>query len=139
MVVKPHRPARSSAFMMADVLVALALITGTIAVAVLFFRTQVREARQIHERFAARLIAESEIERLHARAYETIPVDAKQALKLTLPSADQLKGAQAALHAREIEPGLKQVRIVVRWRSRRGRPRQVGLTGEFSREGLRRD
>ena len=130
---------RFGAFMLVDVLAALALIAGTIMLAVVFFRTQVREVRGIHERFAARLIAESEMERLRTLPYGVIPVGAKQPRQVTFPSAMRLKEARVTLDVQEIESGLKRARVLVQWSSRAGKPRRAELTGEFSREGLPRD
>ena len=56
---------RRSAFVMVDAVLALALVVATVFVCLAFFRSEVRELRSTQDEFAALLIAESEIERLH--------------------------------------------------------------------------
>ncbi len=128
---------RQTGFVLMNVLAALALLAGGVFVSAVFFRTEVREIRGTQERFAALLIAESEIERLHTLTYNDIPVGASHALKLTLPSAKRLKESSGTLSVREIEPGLKEATVRIGWSSPRGRPLFVEMTGVFSREGLR--
>ena len=123
----------SAGFLLMDALVALAVLAGGVFVSVAFFRTEVRELRNTHERLAALLIAESEIERLRALPYDNIPVGDGQSLGLKLPSARRLKGAAGALTVKETEPGLKAATVRVEWISPKGRPLRVELSSEFAK------
>ena len=120
-----------------DVLASLALIGGAVMVLLVFFRTEMHEVRRSHERAAAQLVAESEIERLRTLSYDEIPVHAGRALPLSLPSAKRLKEARILLTVKEVEPGLKQVAVRVEWLSRRGRPLAAEMAAVFSREARR--
>jgi len=125
-------------FVLMDVLAALALLSAGVFVSLVFFRTEIREVRAIHERFAALLIAESELERLGTLSYEDIPEGAGQRIALALPSAGRLKECAGTLSAREVGPGLKQATVRITWSSPRGGPLFVEMTRVFSREGLGR-
>ena len=122
-------------FVMMDVLAAFALLAGGVFLSVVFFRTEVRELRYTHERLAALLIAESEIERLHTLSYEEIARGDGQPLNLTLPSARRLKEGRGTLSVKEIEPGLKNVTVRIQWSSPRGRPCFVEMRSVLSKEG----
>ena len=123
-------------FVMMDALAALALLTTAVFTSVVFFRNEVRASRTLQERFAASLIAESEMERLHTLRYDDIPIGADQALNLALPSAKQLKQCAATLSVRQAQPGLKEATVRVQWRSPTGRPLLVEMRGAFSRAGI---
>lgn len=120
-----------------DFLAALALLSMGVFASMTFFRTEVREVRNTHERFAAALLAESEIERLRALPYDQIPIGEKQALKLTLPAAARVKGAAALLTVTESEPGLKTATVEITWRSPKDRPLRVEMSSSFAAEGSR--
>jgi len=135
MVITERTQSRRRAFVMVEVLAAFALLTGGVFMAVLFFRAEVRELRFTHERFAAMLIAQSEIERLHTLPYDEIPVGESQALELTLPSAEHVKELCGTLSVTEPTPGLKNTGVRIEWRSPNGTPHHVELTSAFSREG----
>ena len=130
------RGGRACGVVMMDVLAALALLGAGVFMSVTFFRSEVRELRYTQEKFAAMLIVESEIERLHTLSYEAIEVGAGQALALDLPSARRLKEARGSMSVREIEPGLKEVTVRTTWSSSRGRPLFVEMSCVVSREGL---
>jgi hypothetical protein len=122
---------------MADALVALALVAASVFICVAFFRTEVREVRRTQDEFAALLIAESEIERLHTLPYDRIAAGDAQPLALTLPSAAHLKEAAATLTVKELQPGLKRAEVRVEWSSSKGRRLHVEQAAEFSVEAGR--
>ena len=128
-------PTRSAGFVFMDALVALAILGAGVFLSMAFFRAEVKEVRSTHERFAALLIAESEIERLRTLPYERIPIGEGQPLALKLPSARHLKEATGTLTAQEIGPGLKAATVRIHWSSPRGTPLHVELSSEFSRAG----
>ena len=128
---------RRSAFVMADALVALALVAASVLVSVAFYRTEVREVRGTQDEFAALLIAESEIERLHTLSYDRITAGEAQPLALTLPSAAHLKEAAATLSVKELQPGLKRAEVRVEWSSAKGRRLHVEQAAEFFAEAGR--
>jgi len=125
----------SRGFLLLDALAGLALMGGAVFLCLLFFRTEVGEGRARHERYAALLLAESEIERLCTAPYAGIPAGDNQALVLTLPSARQLKEGKALLSVKEIEPGIKQGTVTIQWLTREGHPQRMELTREFTAEG----
>ena len=131
----PRHGQKQGAFVLLEMAAAIALLTGTVFLALVFFRTEVREVRNTHERLAALLLVESEIERLRTLPYAEIAVGAKRPLELQLPSAKRLKQAQGTLTVKEIKLGLKMATVRIGWRSRKGMPRHVEMTAEFSREG----
>jgi len=130
------RARRRNGFAMLDCLAALAVLSGGIFMALAFFRAEVRDVRDTQERLAALLLAQSEVERLYAGRYETIPLGGNRPLDLSLPAARHVKGATGSLTVVETEPGLKRVTVRIAWRSRLDRPRHVELSCTISREGL---
>jgi hypothetical protein len=126
---------RQRAFLIMDVLVALAVFGTGIFIAVTFIRAEVRETRNIVERQSAMLLAQSEIERMRLLPYDQLAVGEDQKLALTLPSAQRLKESYGALTVHEIEPGVKEALVGVHWSSPTGRPLKVEMTAQFSREG----
>jgi len=128
---------RRSAFVMADALLALALIVSTVLVCLAFFRSEVRELRSTQDEFAALLIAESEIERLHTLPYDRIAAGEAQPLALTLPSAAHLKEVAATLNVKELQPGLKRAEVRIEWSSSTGRRLRVEQAAEFATEVAR--
>ena len=138
-MVKPYPThIRRRGFVLLDTLAALALLAGGVLMATVFFRTEVRELRFTHERFAAMLIAQSEIERLHTISYEQILSGAGRPLDLNLPSAKRVKEINGTLTVVKRSPGLKAATVRIDWRSPSGTPHHVKLTNVFSREGSRR-
>ena len=128
---------RRSAFVMADAMVALALVVASVFVCVAFFRSEVRELRSTQDEFAALLIAESEIERLYTLPYDRIAAGEAQPLALTLPSAAHLKEATATLTVKELQPGLKRAEVRIEWSSSTGRRLRVEQAEEFTTEVAR--
>lgn len=122
---------------MMDAMVALALVTSSVFVCLAFFRSEVRELRSTQDQFAALLIAESEIERLHTLPYDRIAAGEAQPLALTLPSAAHLKEATATLTVKELQPGLKRAEVRIEWSSSTGRRRRVEQAAEFTTEVAR--
>jgi hypothetical protein len=94
----------------------------------------VRELRSTQDEFAAMLIAESEIERLHTLPWDRIAVGETQPLLLTLPSAAHLKEAAATLTVKELQPGLKRAEVRVEWTSSTGRRLHTEQAEEFAME-----
>jgi hypothetical protein len=123
---------RNSGFLLMDALAALALITSGVFVCVVFFRTEVRELRNTQEKFAALLIAESEIERFHTLRYDQIAVGEDQPLALNLPSARALKEAAGTVTVKELERGIKRAEVRIGWSSPTGAPLHVALAEEFT-------
>ena len=121
-------------YVMMDTLAALALLGMGIFVAVVFFRAEVREIRYSHDRLAALLIAQSEIERLHTIPFDRIAVGEGQSLNLALPSAKRVKDCAGRLTIDRIEPGLKRATVRIDWRSARGLPLHVTASSVFSKE-----
>ncbi len=112
------------------------LLGGGVLVTLVFLRTEVAEMRINQRRIAAKLIAESEIERLRIASYETIPTGDNMPLEVALPSYAQLgDSAEARLTVVEIEPGLKRATVRVSWLTRRRAPMLVEFTRLFAREG----
>ena len=128
---------RRSAFVLVDAIVALALVASAVFVCVAFFRSEVREVRSTQDEFAALLIAESEIERLHTLPYDRISAGEAQPLVLTLPSAARLKEAAATLTVKELQLGLKRAEVRIEWTSSTGRRRRVEQAAEFTTEVAR--
>ena len=128
---------RRSGFVMADAMLALALIASAVFVSLAFFRSEVRELRRSQDEFAALLIAESEIERLHTLPYDRIAAGEAQPLALTLPSAARLKEAAATLTVKELLPGIKSATVRVEWTSSTGRRLRVEQAAEFTTEVAR--
>jgi len=122
-------------FALLDVTAAGALLTAGIFTAVVFFRAEVREIRFTHERFAVMLLAESEIERLHALPYGEIKVGEDQPLALTLPSAERIKEVSGTVSVKETDEGLKSATVRVQWRVPKGTVNRIELTRTFAREG----
>jgi len=122
---------------MVDALVALALVVTSVFVSLAFFRAEVREVRGTQDQFAALLIAESEIERLHTLPYDRIAAGEAQPLALTLPSAAHLKEAAATLTVKELQPGLKRAEVRIEWSSSTGRRLRVEQAEEFTTEVAR--
>lgn len=123
-----------SGFIMMDAVTALAIIAGTLLVALAFYRAEVRELRLSQEKFAALLIAESEIERLRTVPYDGIvPGDARDTA-LALPSAARLKKCSASVAVAEIAPGLKRAEVRVEWLSPLDKPLTVTLASEYAVE-----
>ena len=126
--------ARTAGFVLLDALAALALMTGSVLVTLAFFRAEVREVRNNQERFAALLVAESEIERLHTLRYDQIGLGENQPLALKMPSARGLKESAGTLTVKELEHGLKRAEVRIEWSSPKGQPLHVSLAEEFSAE-----
>jgi hypothetical protein len=122
---------------MADAVLALALMTASVLASLAFFRTQVRELRGAQDEFAAFLIAESEIERLHTLPWDRIAVGEAQPLILTLPSAAHLKEVTATLTVQESEPGFKHAEVRVEWSSATGRRLHLEQAEDFAVEASR--
>ena len=122
-------------FALLDVTAAGALLTAGIFTAVVFFRAEVREIRFTHERFAVMLLAESEIERLHALPYDEIKVGEDQPLALTLPSAERSKEVSGTVSIKETDEGLKSATVRVQWRVPKGTVNRIELTRAFAQEG----
>jgi hypothetical protein len=120
-----------------DAMVALALVASSVLVCVAFFRSEVRELRRTQDEFAALLIAESEIERLHTLPYDRIAAGEAQPLALTLPSAAHLKEAAATLTVKELQPGIKRAEVRIEWSSATGRRLRVEQAAEFTSEVAR--
>jgi hypothetical protein len=119
---------------LADAVLALALIVASVFVSLAFFRSQVRELRGAQDEFAALLIAESEIERLHTLPWAQIAVGEARPLVLALPSAAHLKEAAATLTVKEVQPGLKRAEVRVEWTSSAGRRLHAEQSEEFAME-----
>ena len=134
-MVRSRYNSRRRGFLLMDALGALAMLGAGVFLSMAFFRAEVKEVRSTHERFAALLIAESEIERLRTLPYERIPIGEGQPLELKLPSAKHLKEATGTLTVQEIAPGLKAATVRIHWSSPRGTPLRVELSSEFSRAG----
>jgi len=117
---------------------AMIVMSGAVLVIVNFFSAEAREIRGNHEKFAAQLLAESEIERLRTLAYEDIPLGLGQAVPATLPSAGRLKDCRIFMDVSEPEPGLKQATVRVQWSSSRGRPLGVSQVAVYAKEARRR-
>ncbi len=128
------RRGSDAAFLLMDALLALTLITGILFASVVLFGKQVRAVRNTHERLAAMLIAESEIERLRTLPYERIETGAARPLSLALPSAARLKECSATLMVTELSPGLKRAEVRVQWSSPKGRPLGATMASEFAAE-----
>lgn len=124
----------ASGFLLIDCTAAMVLLTGAVFTLVLFFRAEVRETRTAHERFAAQLLAESEMARLRLQPYEALRTGKDQALAVELPAMKRLKAGRIKLDIEEIEPGLKSITVRVEWNSPRGRPLYAQLAGVFARE-----
>jgi len=123
-------------YLLLDILCAFALLAGGVLVTLVFLRTEVADMRINQERMAAKLIAESEIERLCAASYEAIPTGASIRLNISLPSYAQLGDSpEARLTVVEIGPGLKKATVRVSWLTRRRTPMLVEFTRLFAREG----
>lgn len=120
--------------MLIDATAALALFTGGVLLAAVFFRAEVRALRTTHELGVGRLLAVSELERLAALPYAQIPTGAEQPLKLTLPSAARLKEARGLLSVREIKPGLKEARVCIIWATPRKHNLQAVMTRRYALE-----
>ena len=121
-----------------DCLAALGILAGGMFMALAFFRAEVRETRYTQDRFAALLIAQSEIERLYTLPYERILVVADRPLALDLPSAKRVKGVTGQLTVTEPEPGLKAATVRIEWKSPKDRVMHITLSCRLSREGLGR-
>ena len=133
-MVRPNRKsrARSKGFLLLDGAVAMMLLSVGVFAAVVFFRTEVRELRSTHERFAAQLIAESEMERLRALPYDAVRTD--ENAPLDLPAVKQLREARGRIRVTEIEDGLKSATVRVEWRTPAGSPLYAEAAGLFARE-----
>ena len=132
-MVTLRHPPRRVGFVLLDAVAALTLLSVGVFVTVVFFRAEVREVHNMHERFVAILTAESEIERLRTLPYDQILVGESRSLELSLPSAKHLNEAEGTLTVREIKPGLKTAVVRIRWISPKGRPLHVEMASEFSR------
>ena len=128
------RFSRARGFILVDCLVALAMVATGIFTLTLLFRSEARELRTTHERFAAQLAAESEIERLRAVSFDAIPLGARQPLPLALPSMQRLKEARAVLTVSAPAPGVKSALVRVEWSSSTGKPLFTELAGLFTKE-----
>ena len=133
-MVKARQRFRRRGFVLLDILTALAVLSTGVFVAMVFFRAHVRELRYMQERFAAILLAESEIEYLRALPYEDIRVGESRPVSLRLQSAGQLREATGRLAVQEIKPGLKTAEVRIRWVSPKGRSVGVEMASKFSKE-----
>jgi hypothetical protein len=124
---------RDRAFVLIDAMVALMLLTGVCLVYATFYFREAREVRNTHERLAAGLLAEGEIERLRALPFHEISAGKERELTLKAPAARKLKGVGGTLSVSEVGDGLKRATVRIVWSSPRGRPNHVEMTGLFSR------
>jgi len=121
-------------YMLLDCLAALALLSMGVFVSVRFFRTEVREIRYSHDRLAVLLIAQSEVERLHAIPFDRIVLGENQPLELALPSAERIQECTGRLSVVAVEPGLKEATVRIEWLSPKGVPRHVTASSVFCKE-----
>ena len=133
-MVKRGSATKPPGFVLLDCMAALVLLTGAVFVLVTFFRAEVREIRATHERFAAQLLAESEMARLRLLPYEDLKSGEQRMAAEELPALKRLKEGRVKVAVEEIESGLKEITVRVEWESPRGRALSAELTGVFAEE-----
>jgi len=120
-------------YLLIETMIALMLLGGVVMTGVTFMEAETRDVRISHERFAAALAAESELERLRALPFEQIRVGAGQALAPGAPSMQCLPDAAGELNVVETAPGLKSATVVIRWRPPVGPRTECRLSALFAR------
>lgn len=123
-----------SGFVYMDVMFALAILGSTVFAALVFYRAQVRETRNTHEKLSALLIAESEIERLRATPYAEIATGTAMPLTISLPAAGRVKEIASSLTVVETAPGRKEATVRIEWDSPKGNRRHVETSAWLARE-----
>lgn len=124
---------RARGYLLIETMVALMLLGGVVMTGVTFMEAETRDVRISHERFAAALAAESELERLRALPFDQIKVGAGQALAPDAPSMGRLPDAAGELVVVESAPGLKTATVVIRWRPPVGPRTECRLSALFTK------